>query len=146
MKSSGFTLIEIVIVLAIIAVMVVFLAPRGQRAQAQQDELMAQSHGGIVYQAVQNFMLQKVDKTVNDFVTQAGLAAASSTPSGYAPAGDLYDCTSGVNLNTAVRWPQAPPNVHCVLDVSAAGERFAAVTWVDGRIKTYYVNGRAVLR
>ncbi|ADR37810.1 hypothetical protein Ocepr_2362 (plasmid) [Oceanithermus profundus DSM 14977] len=146
MKRSGFTLIEIVIVLAIIAVLIVFLAPRGQRAQSQQDELMAQSHGGIVYQAVQNYLLQKVNKTVNDFVTVAGLASASSTPPGYTPAGDLYDCTAGVNVNTAVRWPQAPPSVRCVLDVSAAGERFAVVTWVDGHIKTYYVNGRAVLR
>ena len=146
MKQKGFTLIEIVIVLAIVAILVVFLAPKGQRAQAQQEELMAQSHSGIVYQAVQNFLLQKVNATVNDFVTLAGLGAATGLPPGYAAAGDLYDCTVGVNVNTAVRWSQAPPGVRCVLDVSAAGERFNAVAWVDGHVKTYYVNGRAVLR
>jgi len=146
MKRTGFTLIEIMLVLSIIALLVVFLAPKGQRAQSQQSELMAQSHGGIVYQAVQNYLLQKVNSTVNDFVAVAGLNAASSTPTGYVPVGDLYDCTQGVNVNTAVKWPQAPPDVHCVLDVSGAGERFAAVTWVEGHIKTYYVNGRAVLQ
>lgn len=146
MKQRGFTLIEIVLVLSIVALLLVFLAPRGQRAQAQQDELMAQSHGGIVYQAIQNYLLQKVNQTAADFVSTAGLTAASAVPAGYTVAGDLYDCTLGVVVNTAVRWPQAPPTVRCVVDVSAAGERFTVVTWVDGHVKTYYVNGRPVLR
>lgn len=150
MKRGGFTLIEILIVISLVAVLMVFLLPRARRSNAVSLEAQAQALSGTVNQAITNRLLQDPTKTPLEVVRdELRLPPASAPwPSLYTPypGGYSFDCSPGAFLNPAVEWPAAPPGTVCIVDIDKSGEKHRVVTYVKGHAKSHYVNGSLVAK
>jgi len=135
MRNSGFTLIELAGVVAVLIILLVALAPRIQSNRAAQFYAEAQNIGFEVSQAINNYLMQDPDRKVEDLVRALGLGAGTPPPLGSGvptPTGSLYDCSRGGDLNPAVRWKGAQSNqIVCTIAVLSPTE-FRVYSWWTG--------------
>ena len=155
LKLKGFTLIEMLVVLAILSVLAAAFFVNGTTLRARGREALAMSHGGVVAQAVQGYFALWITDTPSAFMARlAGqLAGADWTgvPSGARSGSSASDrsCATAFTIPdptgaaTSFSWPGAPQGVGCVLGLRTVGgvDRIRVVTWVRGSNR-YYFDGQ----
>jgi len=123
-RTSGFTLVELAVVVSILLVLIVALAPRIGANRAAQFYSEAQNLAFSVAQAANNYLVQDPDRTPTTFIADLRLPAGPTPPG---MSGTFYDCSQGGNLNPAVAW-----NAAGSVDIKCAFEPLS-----DGRFRVY---------
>jgi len=154
MRSKGFSLVELLLTVVILAILasVFFFNANGARVRAK--EALAMQHGGNVSQAVRGYL--SVWITDKPAALLSRIAGQLSPPDWTgAPAGAMtgatgsdLSCTRSLTLiapdgsQTLYSWPSAPEGVGCVLGLRSDGgiTRLRTITWVRGSGR-FYVDG-----
>lgn len=143
MKKQGFTFIEIVIVMGVIAILGALAWPNFMAARERGKDDAARAFGGEVALAVATFQSRQVRSVsaVQTALTPLG-SSSGSAPNGTSLSGG-YDCAKAFSLGNRLAWPSPPNYIRCsVLPPSGELETtFRVLSWADGRT-TVYLNGR----
>lgn len=145
-QHQGFTLIELVITLAIVAILMAALSFSGLRVRTVAFEGAAQTHGVAVAQAFSSFFIRNPDLAPATVFGSYTANTAPGKPSGV-PA-TAFDCTAGATLSRSSitagsgSWNNAPSRVNCEFTTTTTDGTVRPVTytWVTGSSR-YYVNG-----
>jgi prepilin-type N-terminal cleavage/methylation domain-containing protein len=153
-RRKGFSLVELLVVVGILALLASALVLNANKARAQAREVVAAQHGGTVAQAIRGyFSVWITDTPTALFARIAGRlppADWTEAPPGASAGTSASDrsCVGAFTLidpsgaTTAYSWPAAPPGVGCVLGLRTDGgvTRLRAITWSRGSGK-FYVDG-----
>lgn len=153
-KTSGFTLVELLVVITIIGIILGFTINNMSKARKLSYSKAAGAHGALVYMTVNGFMSSRPGVTAAQVM--ASLPDATATAAGV-PAGGK-NCSTGYTLSgaagavTAVAaptaaantpaWNNAPEGAECVM--TAGGVNAFAMnvyTWHQQLPGTVYLNG-----
>lgn len=154
MRSRGFSLVELLVVVGILALLTSALVLNANKARAQAREVLAAQHGGNVAQAIRGYFSVWITDTPTALLARiAGQLAGpdwTGAPAGANAGASASDrtCLAAFTLidpngaTTSYSWPAAPPGVGCVLGLRTDGgvTRLRAITWSRGSGK-FYVDG-----
>lgn len=149
---QGFSLVELLFVLFLIGLLIAVLFPSYGRVQARAREGVAQTHGGVVIQALSGYLALYITETPQSLLSR--LALPSADWNGAPPSLSQRDpadrsCRPAYTLRTPTggptgfSWEAAPPRIGCAFGVRNIGgvSRFVVYTWVEGGTR-WYENGR----
>lgn len=154
MRGRGFSLVELLVVVGILALLASALVLNANKARAQAREVLAAQHGGNVAQAIRGYFSVWITDTPTALLARiAGQLAGpdwTGAPAGASAGASPSDrtCLAAFTLidpngaTTSYSWPAAPPGVGCVLGLRTDGgvTRLRAITWSRGSGK-FYVDG-----
>jgi prepilin-type N-terminal cleavage/methylation domain len=153
-RSRGFSLVELLVVVGILALLASALVLNANRARTQAREVVAAQHGGSVAQAIRGYFSVWITDTPALLLARIGGRLPSADWTG-APAGanagasaSDRSCVATFALidpngaTTSYSWPAAPTGVGCVLGLRTDGgvTRLRAITWSRGSGR-FYVDG-----
>lgn len=142
----GITLVETLVVLAVLGVMLALGLPRLQSARQHGPLLAARTHGALVAQALSTWQNREAQNSQQALQTLQNLlpaAVGSTNPAGISLAGALA-CTGATALAPALSWPQAPHGVRCAILAPVSNDQdptFRVYTW-DDNYSNVFTNGR----
>jgi prepilin-type N-terminal cleavage/methylation domain-containing protein len=153
-RSRGFSLVELLVVVGILALLASVLVLNANRARVQAREVAAAQHGGTVAQAIRGYFSVWITDTPVALLTRISwrlsLANWTGAPAGARAGASLSDrsCVASFALidpngaTTSYSWPAAPTGVGCVLGLRTDGgvARLRVITWLRGSGK-FYVDG-----
>lgn len=156
MRREGFSLVELLVVVGILALLASLLVFNASGLRARAREEAARAHGGTVAQAVRAYLAVWITDTPAGLMARLGgrLPPADWTgaPAGARAGSDPTDRSCGGAFAlvdpsgnpTPHSWPAAPSGVGCVLGLRNEGgvSRLRAITWARGSSR-YYVDGQA---
>jgi len=153
-RSRGFSLVELLVTVSILALLASALVLNANKAKAQAREVAAAQHGGTVAQAIRGYFSVWIADTPTALLARIAGQLAGPDWTG-APPGATADarvtdrtCLPAFALidpdgaRTPYSWPAAPPGVGCVLGLRDDGgvTHLRAITWSRGSRK-FYVDG-----
>jgi prepilin-type N-terminal cleavage/methylation domain-containing protein len=151
---EGFSLVELLVVVGILALLTSAVVLNASKARAQAREVVAAQHGGSVAQAIRGYFSIWITDTPTALLAriagQLDRPDWTGAPPGASDGARLTDrsCSAAFALidpngaTTPYSWPAAPPGVGCVLGLRTDGgvTRLRAITWSRGSEK-FYVDG-----
>lgn len=154
MRREGFSLVELLVVVGILAFLATVFLFNASGIQARGREALAAGHGGTVAQAVRSYLAVWITDTPAELLARiAGrLPSADWTgaPAGASAGADPTDRSCAVafalidptGATTPYAWPAAPTGIGCVLGLRTEGgvARLRAITWSRGSGR-FYVDG-----
>lgn len=161
----GFTLIEVLVVLAIVGVLMAVLLPNLTGARRSAKSKAAQQYGQNVFLALNSFTSSRPGLTGASLVAITGWPSGPALPaaSGVVASGGLKDCTAGYTLTGGVSNPQITvavggsetgaltswgasnePSVRCAVTTASPSNPYAinVYTWSDQSPERVYTNGK----
>lgn len=155
MGKNGFSLVELLIAVGIIAILAAASTASYRNLRMQASERGAAVHGGTVAQAVAGYLALYLGEDAPSLHNRLGLPSGSwqGIPSAgsrlQSSISNPKDCTQPFTLPdptgnpTRFSWSRAPRNTGCVVGLQTAGNttRITVVTWVQGG-RRVYVDGQ----
>lgn len=142
-KQRGFTLIEILIVIAITGILAAAYVWNAGALRIRGYRLQAQNHGSLVLAAANAWARDNPGSSLSAALSTSGLAAADYTdaPAGMPNPDPAYDCQPAGSLGPYA-WTEGDSHGGCAIysDTSAGFEVPGVLTWVKGD-DVYYLNG-----
>ncbi len=142
-RDTGFTLVEIMVVIAIMAILSVVVFSNFGPFRTRAHRAAAQAHGSEVLSAVNAWARNNPASSLSAALSTAGLAAAdfSDAPASMPQPSNAYDCSAAGAIG-GYSWSNADPKTACAVyaDTSAGFESPAVLTWVR-HDDEYYLNG-----
>lgn len=141
----GFTLVEMLVVLAILAVLAAALSFGFSSARRQALLTQAAAHGGEVSMALNAFLIRNIDLDLDTWTASLPAGSLAGAPPALAGLSG-FDCKGAATLTPSgmipgeQSWAAAPDAVGCL--VERVGNRFLVHTWVRG-LPNHFVNGRS---
>jgi prepilin-type N-terminal cleavage/methylation domain-containing protein len=153
-RREGFSLVELLVVVGILALLASALVLNANKARTQAREVVAAQHGGSVAQAIRGYFSVWITDTPTALLARiAGQLAGpdwTGAPAGASAGASASDrsCVGAfalidpIGATTPYSWPAAPPGVGCVLGLRTDGgvTRLRVITWSRGSEK-FYVDG-----
>lgn len=137
MPSRGFSLAELLVVLAVLGFLLALALPSFGAARHQATAAAARSHGGLVSQALATLQGRQAWDFSTTLADIQQRLPPLSAPKVSPQAG--LSCQTGQQLANRLGWDTAPQGVGCL--VVAQQEQFRVYTWVTGRPQIY-INGQ----
>jgi type IV pilus assembly protein PilA len=140
----GFTLVEILVVLAILGILMAALSFGLSSARRQGLLTQAAAHGGEVSMALNAFLIRNIDLDLDTWTASLPAGSLAGAPPSLAGLSG-FDCKSAATLTRSgmtpdgQSWAAAPDAVGCL--VERVGNRFLVHTWVRD-LPNHFVNGR----
>jgi prepilin-type N-terminal cleavage/methylation domain-containing protein len=140
----GFTLVEILVVLAILGILMAALSFGLSSARRQGLLTQAAAHGGEVSMALNAFLIRNIDLDLDTWTASLPAGDLAGAPPGLVGLSG-FDCKGAATLTRSgmtpggQSWAAAPDAVGCLIE--RVGNRFLVHTWVRDLPK-HFVNGR----
>jgi len=143
LRKQGFTLTELLIVIAIIGILAMTLLWNADAVRLRTDRANAQGHGQAVLAALNTWAQGHPGDSLEATLAAGGFGGAdySGAPATMPRPSGAVDCAGAGTLGTRA-WSAAPRRVGCAMyaDSSAGIEIPAVLTWAEGD-DTYFLNG-----